>query len=295
MNSLKGRLLLAVFHLCSWLPWRLLQSLGRGAGNVLWWTRSRSRRTTETNLALCFPEVTPGKRAQQARTSLQETGITALEIARIWYRGYGDLAQRIVRVSGAEHLAAARAAGKGVIVLGPHHGNWEVAGLYCASVDRMTSMFAPAKLQVLDALMMRGRTSNGATLVPANVQGVKALLKALKSGEMIGILPDQVPELESGVYADFFGRPAFTMTLVATLARRTGAAVICCYAQRLPHNGGFEIRLLPADGEVAHENPQVAARALNRSVERCVLECPEQYQWSYKRFRKQPDGSRPYN
>jgi Kdo2-lipid IVA lauroyltransferase/acyltransferase len=124
--------------------------------------------------------------------------------------------------------------------------------------------------------------------VPTNRQGVVQLLRALERGEIVGILPDQEPDLSGGEFAPFFGKDALTMTLAARLANKTGAAVLCGFARRLPESAGFELVYRRADPQVASTEPLLAATALNRSVEACVLEEPMQYQWEYKRFKKRP-------
>jgi len=130
----------------------------------------------------------------------------------------------------------------------------------------------------------------GATLVPTDASGVRALYKAVAKNQMIGILPDQDPGDEGGVFAPFFGVPANTMTLLPRLMQKTGAAVIFSYAERLPRGQGFHVHFLPAPADARTDELQQAAAALNLGVENCVRQSPAQYQWSYKRFKTRPPG-----
>jgi KDO2-lipid IV(A) lauroyltransferase len=283
-----------LFRLLSWLPLRILQGLGTLSGLLIWWSRSQNRRVTEINLALCFPHMADAERVALARQSVIESAKTVFEIAAIWIWSPQKSLDLIKRVSGKEYLDALDKQSSGLIVLAPHLGNWELVGLYHAQRGAFTAMYAPAKIPALGRIIYRGRTSNGSTLVPTNASGVKSLLKALKSGHAIGVLPDQVPEEEGGDMAPFFGAPALTMTLVGNLASRTGASVFCCYAKRLPKGKGFELCFRPAAAQLGSGNIHESTLALNQSVERCVEDCPEQYQWEYKRFKKRPGLPRLY-
>jgi KDO2-lipid IV(A) lauroyltransferase len=274
----------------SFFPLALLRWFGGLLGLCLWYANSQARLITEINLQLCFPAMPLTERKKLARRSVVESGKTAMEMAALWLWPCEKTATLIKKVSGQAYLEDALKTNKGVILLTPHLGNWEAVGIFASQQAKLTVLYAPAKIQTLNDLMIAGRTRNGYTLAPTNVNGVKALLKALKAKEVIGILPDQVPDPESGLFTSFFGQPAFTMTLVANLAARTGAAVVCCYAKRLQAEGGFEICLRPALEGIASENLQEAVLALNRSVEDCVNDCPEQYQWEYKRFKRRPNG-----
>lgn len=267
-----------------------MRVMGFVIGRILWLLNSRSRQITEANLAICFPDMDIHLRTQLARRSLVETSITAMEITGVWLWPIPRLQKLIKKVSGEQLLRDALAQSRPVILLTPHLGNWEMVGAYIAQLSKLTALYAPAKIEKMNDIMVAGRTRNGYSLAPTNIRGVKQLLKALKANEVVGILPDQVPDPESGLFAPFFGEPALTMTLVANLAARTNAVVICCYAKRLHSESGFEICFRPAAGNIASENLQEAVVALNQSVEACVKDCPEQYQWEYKRFKRRPAG-----
>lgn len=269
------------------LPLRVGRALGALIGWITWLSRGRSMRVTRENLELCWPELEPKERAQWVRRSLLETGKTAAEAAAVWSRPTEWLQKHILEVEGDEHIRTALEREQGLLVLAPHLGNWEVVAPFLAGYARLTALYQPPRQPGLDALILKGRSKDNIDMAPTNRRGVSQLLKALKRGEIVGILPDQVPEPGNGAeVAPFFGQPALTMTLVHSLVQRTGSAVLSVFAERIP--GGFKLVVLPADPAIHNEDPASSVAALNRSVEECVRRAPAQYQWEYKRFRRLP-------
>src|SRR6266705_2398608 len=186
--------------------------------------------------------------------------------------------------------SAVAEAGKGVIVVTPHIGCWEMVGQYVASRMPITVMYRSPKIRVLEPLMRIGRSRGPAMKsIPADLRGVRAMLKALKRGEAIGLLPDQVPGIGEGEWVEFFGKPAYTMTLVGRIAEQTAARVLLCFAERLPGGRGYRF---VAEPMLAPRPPESALRALNRSLERLIRRHPEQYLWGYNRY-KVPAGVLP--
>lgn len=277
------------FRLLSFLPVRLARGIGILVGYGLWWTHSVSRQVTEINLRLCFPEMGKAERRALARLSLQHLGMTAMESGLAWSAPPALSLGKIRRVSGQELWSEAMSAGRGLIILGPHIGNWEILGNYLADQGPVTNMYQPPENPVLDRFIRWARLRGGANLVPTNASGVKNLLRALKHGECVGVLPDQVPPPNSGEFAPFFGVPALTMTLVQSLVQRTGARVLMAYVKRV-EGGLFELVFLPVSNAIYDDDRLVSLTALNQGVEATVRDVPEQYQWEYKRFRKQPPG-----
>jgi len=284
---MKDRLVLAFFNLIARLPLPLGRLLGSAAGSLMWWTGGRAARVTMTNLALCFPDLSDAERRAMAHRSLQETAKTASEAGAIWRNSWAWLQQRIVEVDNEALLRERLAAGKGLLVLAPHHGNWEVVAPYLASVAPLTAMYQPLKNPGMDALVLSGRSKLNITMAPTNRRGVMMLFKALQSGTIVGVLPDQVPDADAaGGVAPFFGQPALTIGLIHGLVQRTGCAVVSVFAERVA--GGFRIRVLDVDDQLYAEDQAISLAGLNASVERCVAFSPEQYQWEYKRFRRLP-------
>ncbi|WP_372614276.1 lysophospholipid acyltransferase family protein [Halomonas sp.] len=273
--------------------WRLLASrrlatlwrLSRWAGPLVHRVSRREREVTEINLAEVYPDCSDPERRDLARLSLTHSTATMLELGFAWMAEPGRVETAILEVRGRELLDEARAEGRGVIVLAPHFGNWEVLNFWLSSHLPFTAMYEPPKIAALDPVIRQGRERMGARLVPTNPRGVAALLKALKRSEAIGILPDQEPDWGSGVFAPFFGRLAYTATLLPKLVARTEARVVTGVARRLPGRG-FAIHFLPADERVYATDEARSAAGVNACVEAAIALDPAQYQWEYKRYRK---------
>ncbi len=291
--SNSSRLLLRLVTLLSHLPLPLCRGLGRVTGHLLYWLPNRNRATTRINLDLAFPEWSPAQRRQLARRSLVESATTFLEMPSIWLGEPEVWRQRIDCGACVTTMQQLLAEGRGLILAVPHLGNWEVGVHILTQVAPLKVLYRPPRQAELEALIVAGRSSSGATMVPATPSGVRALLQALRKGEMVTILPDQEPKAggkEAGVFAPFFTTPASTMVLLNRLAHKTGAPVLYLYALRTKGKPGFRLHAMRGDAALADADALVAATALNQGVEQCVRHCPEQYQWSYRRWRSRPDG-----
>lgn len=266
------------------LPLRGARMLGRGLGHCLWYTKSRSYRITLKNIRLCFSELNEPQQKQLAHESLLETATTAAEAGVIWHNSWEWLQGKIVAVEGEDILRAELAQGKGLIVLAPHLGNWEVVAPYLASIAPLTAMYKPFSVAKLDKLIYDGRSKLNISMAPANRKGVAMLLKALQQGTIVGILPDQVPGEGAGVeVVDFFGHSAKTMGLVHSLIDRTDCRVVSVFAMRVPD--GFKLITLPATHTIYSKDSIESLTGMNTSIEQCVRLAPAQYQWEYNRFR----------
>src|SRR5690554_7678435 len=193
--------------------------------------------------------------------------------------------QSILAVHGRELLDEARADGRGVIVLAPHFGNWEVLNFWLSGHFPFTAMYEPPKIAGLDPVIRQGRERMGASLVPTNPRGVAALLKALKRSQAVGILPDQVPSWGSGVFAPFYGRQAYTATLLPKLVARTDARVVTGVAKRVPGEG-YVIHFLAADERVYAADEAESAAGVIAWVEKPIALDPPRYKWGTRRSRK---------
>ena len=213
-----------------------------------------------------------------------EAGKMLAELLPAWLRLPAQVRSLVISVEGWEAVTHAQAAGLGVIFVTPHLGGYDIAGRYLHGHFPITYMYRPPKLAWVETLMNAGREREGARRAPADVRGVRVLLKALKAGEATIVLPDQVPTQGDGVWADFFGKPAYTSVLVPRLAMATGAAVLWFYGERLPGGKGFVLRIRPAPvaftGDKTHDATQ-----MNTMVENLVREAPAQYLWSYNRYK----------
>lgn len=224
-------------------------------------------------------------RERLLRDSLRHTAMTALEAFVVWRQPFDQIKSCKLELDGFELVEDQQKTGRGLLLLAPHLGNWEVMGpVMPKRVEAITYMFQPSGMEEIDELMIHGRSKDGVKLAPTNRQGVSQLLKALRAGEVVSILPDQVPEKGGGMVAPFFGHPAYTMTLVHKLIQRTQCDVLMIYAKRNPK--GFVLTVRKPDPAITDADAATSLAALNNSVESCVREAPEQYQWEYKRFKK---------
>ena len=291
--AFKERVAVGLLKASASLPLALSRAIGHLIGRVTFWMKGRMYSVTDENLSLCFPQMQADQRQRLVLESLIQTSQMMMETGAVWLRDYDWVKQRILKVHDRHILDDALAENRGVILLAPHLGNWEVLGLYLSEVAEVTSLYQPPDMQTLEPIIRQSREKVGAKLVPTNRKGVMALLKAMKSGGFTAILPDQVPDAAGGEFAPFYGTPALTMTLVNNLRSRSDCRVIAAYAKRV--KGGFEIQFKSADEGIGAETESEALAALNRTVEACVNDIPAQYQWEYKRFRKQPEGyPKPY-
>jgi len=271
------------------LPLPVAHAIGVLLGWLFYLAKNPHREVARRNIALCLPELSPAERRRMLRRVLFETGKTALESPLLWLSDRERPLSLVREVIGKEVLEAALAKGKGVLVVIPHLGSWELVGLYCSSSYPMTSLYRPLRKSVLEPLVLEGRTRYGAKLVPTNTRGVRARFQALAAKELVGILPDQDPRDSGGVFAPFFGIQANTMTLASRLAQKSGAAMVLGIAERLSWGRGFRMHYLPLDIEEGKALEEHVA-AINRAVEQAIRCFPQQYQWSYKRFRTRPEG-----
>ena len=268
--------------------------MGEAWGYLLYHLPNRSRSTTDKNLRTCFPEKTESEITQLTKCSLVNTARTALEMGKTWLPPMEKSLSMVAECRGKELIIEAQNSGRGIILLAPHLGNWEIFGFYvCHGLDS-TWLYQRPNLPALDRLITRTRSRSGIKMVPANHSGVSKILKSLKQGKIVGVLPDQVPPEGGGTFAPFYTEQALTMTLVSKLLQKTDAKVFCGFAKRLSKNKGYQIIVEAADKQIYSENIDESVAALNRTVENSVNKAVEQYQWEYKRFRKRPDGKKFY-
>lgn len=287
--TMRGMLANLILRLIALFPLSIVHRMGSVLGVFFWVSRSQLRRVTEINLRRCMPELLPSERRQLARATLRETGKAMTEIGPLWCWDVERALALVRNVSGEDTLLAAMRAGRGVVLAAPHLGCWEIIGLYLARRCPMTILYRPPRFADIERLMVSARERGGATLAPTSPVGVRHIYQVLARHGCAGILPDQDPAEGGGVFAPFFGVPAYTMTLIPRLIRKTGAAVFIGYARRLPKGAGYDLHFIPAELDGANDD-EAGAAALNRGIERAVREMPEQYQWGYRRFKTRPPG-----
>jgi len=220
-------------------------------------------------------------------------GMGVVELLPVWLRPFPRAIALVREVHGLEHLEAACQSGRGVLVMTPHLGCWELVGLYLANRMPIVELYRPPRQAWADRLMRAGRERGQARLATPDIKGVRALLTALKRGEAAGILPDQVASRGNGVWAPFFGRAAFTPTLAFRLARATGAVPLLLFCERLSWGRGFRLWIEPLPP--IPDDDTAAATRLNQALEVLIRRHPEQYLWRYRRYKRPGDAPPPPN
>ena len=266
------------------LPLWLLHRMGSVLGWSLYGISPTYRRHLRDNLTQAgYAD------ARMRREAVAAAGQMIAELPVVWFRPHQRVVALVKQVDGVEEAIAAHAAGRPVVFLTPHMGCFEVAAQYAAARMPITVLYRPPKIGWLEPLMREGRERPNVRLVPADYSGVRTVLGALKRGQAVGLLPDQVPGEGEGEWAEFFGRKAYTMTFAARLAERDNVLCYLAYARRLPGGEGYAIVVRPYPKKDPGEDP---IRRLNRALEELVRECPGQYLWGYNRY-KTPKGAKP--
>src|SRR3954467_3392042 len=276
--------MLLVLRLIARLPLHFLHALGSVLGWTIYGMSPTYRRHLRENLdAAGYTD------SRVRRGAIASAGRMVAEIPALWFRPHDDVVRLVKSVEGADAAFAARDAGKALLFLTPHMGAFEVASLYAAQEMPITVLYRRPKVAWTEPLMRAGRGRTNIRLAPADLTGVREMFAALKRGETVGFLPDQVPGRGEGEWSEFFGRPAYTMTLAAKLAERANVACFLAFARRLPRGEGYSIHVRALPARLAGES---ATRRINRALEALVRECPEQYLWGYNRY-KIPAGAPP--
>lgn len=278
-----------ILRLLARLPLPVLHALGAMLGGLLFRVPNRLRRNAWENVPRCFPELSPAGQSRLVRATLIETLKSMVETAALWNWSGPRLLGLVREVTGRDIYEAALARGRGVIVVMPHLGSWELAATYCSSLQPMTTLYKPPRSPQLEAMMLAGRQRFGARLVPIDGRGLRALYQALSRHETVGILPDQNPRPGAGIHVPFFGQQTYTVTLAGRLIQKSGAAVVYAYAERMPRGQGFRMHFRAPVNSFADRDLDVITTRVNADIEACVREVPAQYQWTYRRFKFTPE------
>ena len=286
----KSSLMFALAWIAGTLPAGLRRGLARAWASASA-RGSRDYQVARTNLALIAPalanDATGFTSESRVREVLLQARLTALESLRFWTRPTALNLRQVRAVHGEEYLQVALANGRGVIIAAPHYGNWELLNQWLAARTPLAILYAPPESGSAEAFLNRVRQRPGVEAIAADAHAVRRLLRRLRAGGVVGILPDQQPKNGDGVFAPFFGCPALTMSLLPRLAHRSGAAVLLAVAERRT-DGDFDIVIDPGPAAIADPDPAVGAAALNAAIEQLVRRDPSQYQWTYKRYSVAP-------
>jgi KDO2-lipid IV(A) lauroyltransferase len=282
----------AFVHLGLWLaraiarlPYPVVRRIGDAVGELLWVLARRRRRITQTNLRLCFPQWSEAQREAVARRHFRAFARSFFDRFIFWH-GPPERVRALCRIEGLEHYLPHR--GRPVIALAPHFVGLDAAGVRFALDFGGASVYAKQKSRAMTEAMIRGRTRFPNTRMFLRTEGLRPVLRAIREGLVLYFLPDMDLGPRDAVFVPFFGVPAATVTSVGRLAQMTGAAVMPCVTRM--DDDGYVMRIHPAWQDFPGEDPVAAARRMNAFIEACVLEMPEQYLWSHRRFKTRPPG-----
>ena len=279
---------LGAMKLMAALPFRWQLTLGGWIGRKLGRFATRRCRIAETNLALCFPELTTDQRATLLEAHLAAMGIALFEMANAWWATDEKL-RNLTRFEGTEHLEQAIARGKGVILLTGHFTTLELGGRFMTLQQPFHTMHRPHKNRLYEIAQRRQREWRS-RLPPIPHEDLRGLLRAFKQGHVVWYAPDQNHGLRNSIFVPFFGVPTCTLTATSRLATLSGAAVVPYFARRLPGTAGYEVVILPALDHFPSGDIAVDTRRINELLEHYIRQAPEQYLWVHRRFKTRPPG-----
>ena len=272
------------------IPWPLQRALGRGLGALLQAGMGSRREIARRNLLLCFPELDDAARDALLREHFASLAIGLFEFGRAWWGSVEPLRKR-TRVTGLEHVQAARAEGRGVIVVSGHFTTLEVCGRLMCNHIPLAGMYRPHAQAAMEWAVRRGRARYAVAMFPK--QDVRGAVRHLKQGGLLWYAPDQDPSRGDAVYVPFFGQPAHSLTSTHQLARLSGAAVLLFrHARR--EDGGYDLEILPLPAPIPSKDATADTAAVMAGIEAMVRAAPAQYLWIHRRFKRRPDGSDVY-
>ena len=289
---MKNYLALLILKIIAYFPIGASRGLGKLFGRFLYSFNSQSVQTCKKNLTLCFSELNAQEINRLCFDRMQHLGQSLFETPKIWRKGSIWIESKVKKVYGLDIFESLFEQKKGLIIIIPHLGNWEILGLWISKRAPMTSIYEPPKIKSLNDWVKRGRENAGASLVPADIRGVSNVLKALTKGEVTGILPDQFPPEISGQTSIFFNVRTRTMTLIHKLIGRVDCNTLIASAIRVAD--GWEIHFQRVDDDINSTDISTSLSALNRSIEDMVKLNPSQYQWEYKRFKDLKDNGKKF-
>lgn len=272
----------------AFLPLRWNQAIGACLGRALIKQNKKRAHIALANIRCCFPEKSATQHREMLKQTAMEAGKWFLESGYIWFR-HPDYLRSKVNAINPEVLETAHAKGRGVVIVLPHQGNWELLNFYVPQRFPFAAMYRPSNSPLLNDIILHGRSRMGGAMYSVDSRGVRQALKALKKNTVLAVLSDHLPSEEAGVHAPFFGRPALTGKLTHALIKRNQSEIILATVLRKPQGQGFDIHFEAIAGMGTNDDI-VAATALNKAIEKSILLAPEQYQWVYRRFAKPPAG-----
>ncbi|MCP3675805.1 MAG: lysophospholipid acyltransferase family protein, partial [Gammaproteobacteria bacterium] len=288
-SPVKGAIAIAFLRMLSFLPLTISSKITAVIAWLTYYTNSSSRKTTEANLKLCYPNLSDKERDELTRKSIKASGKLMAETAKVWLRPAPQTLPMITDVEGEDYFHQLNNdPDTGTLLISPHLGNWELIWSYLAYNYQSSGLYRPPKIKELEKVILEGRRTGGGQIIKTTKMEVRKMLKVLKNAESLFLLPDQQPVMGSGVFAPFYGHQAYTMTLLQGLVQRTGAKILMVTCIRTTR--GFTLSFSPVDIDSALTNEEYAEQ-LNLHLQQEIDKNPTQYEWAYKRFKASPEGT----
>jgi len=265
----------------SFLPLKTNHSFGSFIGYLLYLFNSEAKSVSKQNLEICFPSLSELELKSLLKKVLTETGKGLTESGLIWNQNFTDNAKLVRNINGEHYLDSS----KKTILLVPHIGCWEITGRVLAEKRNVTFMYRPLRSNKQNEYLFSRRNQGNLTMASADKLGILKIQRALNNGDLVGMLPDQDPGKEGGLMVPFFGKMVNTMTLLARIAKKQNAQVLMFWAKRLDRGRGYDLNLEPVDLHSNGDDLEDRVAQMNNSIESLVRRQPEQYMWSYKRFK----------
>ena len=258
----------------------------KGLGSIAWLLAKKNRKVTETNINMCFPNLTPEQSIALAKQSINSTIMSLMELGNLWDKD-NDVDNYIESITGLDEFSNSLAENKGLLLALPHIGNWEVMNTVLSKFDQFAFLYKPPTDPKIEEILVNSRSCGSGIQIEANRQGVRKMMQHIKAKGFVTILPDQRPKGGQGVFAPFFNIPTYTMTLFSKLANKTKVPVFFAYALRTEK--GFKVFFEKSE-EGIYSDLETSVAYMNHKIQQIVEKAPEQYQWTYKRFSIQPEG-----
>ena len=274
---------IVIFRGLGLLPLCVLQQMGTFLGSAAWLVPGSYKRRAAKNLAFAYPDAPPA----MLRQAMQQLMRMFLEIAYLWSPRNASRLQTLVFCDHWPLVEETLAQGRGLILISPHVGCFEMLGPLYSQRHTATVIFKEPRMKWVTDLITRFRLSPQLTFVPATQKGVKGLVRTLMRGHTIGVLPDQVPTNGNGVYAPFFGQPAYTATLVQRMQSIRQTPIFTVGLERLDNAKGYRLHVIPMTAPLS-EDPTLAATEMNAALEEMIRRMPTQYLWGYNRYKTPP-------
>lgn len=281
-----------ILWLLHFLPLSILAQIGNALGLLLYAVAGERRSVADTNLRLCFPELSDAERSALVKRTFRAFARSFIERSILWW-GSAERIQGYIHVEGLEHYTGAQAQGP-VILLAPHFVALDVGGSWLIQHVDLVSVYSNQKNPLFHSMLLHGRSRFGHQKLYARQQGLRPVIKAMRERRPFYYLPDQDLSIKDGVFVPFFGVPAATLTTVPRLAGMTGAQVVPCISKLLPDGKGYEVRFYPAWENYPTGDATADTRRMNAFIEDRVREMPEQYFWLHKRFKTRPEGEEKF-